>query len=123
MSKDADSPIVTRGPLLTIEYAVRTDGSMPAKEFVEGLDEADQLKLIALFCRMAEKGSISNQLQFKKIRGSIFEFKKQQMRVFCFRHGSRWFLTNGYKKKAQKLRMSEIDRAERIMQEHQAQGN
>lgn len=123
MSKDADSPIVACGSLRTIEYAVRADGSMPAKEFVEGLDVADQMKLIALFCRMARKGSISNQLQFKKIRGPIFEFKKQQMRVFCFREGNRWLLTNGYKKKTQKLRPSEIDRAERVMQEHQEQGN
>ena len=118
MSKDADSTIVVRGNLRTIEYAIRANGSMPAKEFIEGLSEPDQAKILVLFRRMAEKGNVPNREQFKLVEGKIFEFKKQQIRVFCFRKGDRWLLTNGYKKKRDKLDRSEIDRAQRIMQEH-----
>ena len=118
MSKDADSTIVVRGNLRTIEYAIRANGSMPAKEFIEGLSEPDQAKILVLFRRMAEKGDLPNREQFKLVKGKIFEFKKQQIRVFCFRKEERWLLTNGYKKKRDKLDRSEIDRAQRIMQEH-----
>ncbi len=103
MSKDADSNIVVRGNQRTIEYAICANGSMPAKEFVEGLSEPDQTKLLVLFRRMAEKGNVPNRQQFKPVEDKIFEFKKQQMRVFCFRKDDRWLLTNGYKKKRDKL--------------------
>ena len=118
MSKDADSNIVVRGNQRTIEYAIRTNGSMPAKEFIESLDESDQRKMAALFDRMAQHGNAPNPTQFKPVRGKIFEFKKHQIRVFCFRKDDRWILTNGYKKKRNKLDRAEVDRAERIMREH-----
>ena len=91
---------------------------MPAKEFIEGLSERDQRKILALFRRMADKGNVPNTEQFKLVEGKIFEFKKQQIRVFCFRKDDRWLLTNGYKKKRDKLDRSEIDRAQRVMREH-----
>lgn len=118
MSKDADSNIVVRGNQRTIEYAIRTNGSMPAKKFIERLDESDQRKMAALFNRMAQHGDVPNPEQFKPVRGKIFEFKKHQIRVFCFRKGDRWLLTIGYKKKKDKLDQGEVERAERIMHEH-----
>lgn len=118
MSRDADSPIVVRGSLRAIEYAVCANGSMPARKFIEGMDESDQRKMAALFERMARCGDVPNREQFKSVRGKIFEFKKHQIRVFCFRKDDRWLLTNGYKKKRDKLDQREIERAERIMGEH-----
>lgn len=67
---------------------------------------------------MAERGNVPNREQFKLVEDKIFEFKKQQMRFFCFRKDDRWLLTNGYKKKRDKLDRAEIDRAHRIMREH-----
>lgn len=118
MSKDADSTIVVRGNQRTIEYAIRTNGSMPAKEFIEGLPVSDQMKIVVLFRRMAAHGNVPNKKQFKPVKGKIFEFKKHRIRVFCFRKENRWLLTNGYKKKKDRLDQNEIDRAERVMQEH-----
>ena len=89
MSKDADSNIVVSGPWRTIEYAVCANGSMPAREFIEGLDESDQRKMATLFQRMAEHGNVPNREQFKPVRGKIFEFKKHRIRVFCFRESGR----------------------------------
>ncbi len=119
MSKDAEGKIVARGGARTIEYAVAANGSSPAEAFVEGLSPGDHAKLLALLKRMADHGTIPNREQFKKIRGKIFEFKKHQIRVFCFQEGNRWLLTNGYLKQKDRLHRGEIDRAERIMAEHQ----
>lgn len=118
MSEGADSNIAVRGNQRTIEYAICANGSMPAKKFIEGLSKPDQAKIVVLFHRMAEKGNVPNREQFKLVEGKIFEFKKQQIRVFCFRKADRWLLTSGYKKKRPKLDRSEIDRAQRVMQEH-----
>lgn len=119
MSKEADSPIVVRGVTRTIEYAVCSNGSMPAKKFIEKeLSQGEQLKLLALFRRMADHGDVPNREQFKVVENPIFEFKKHQIRVFCFRKDNRWLLTNGYKKKRDRLDPGEIERAFRIMVEH-----
>ena len=121
MSKEADRPaVVVRGTMRTIEYAICANGSMPAREFIEGLDDSDQRKLAVLLRRMAEHGSVPNREQFKHVQGKLFEFKKHQIRVFCFRHGDSWILTNGYKKKEDRLRPAKIRQAERIMGEHLA---
>lgn len=77
-------------------------------------------RLVALFRRVAEHGDAPNPEQFKHVQGKLFEFKKHQIRVFCFRHGDSWILTNGYKKKEDRLRPAKIRQAERIMGEHLA---
>lgn len=119
MRKDADRAMVVHGAMRTIEYAVCSNGAMPAKAFIETeLSQAEQLKLVVLFRRMADHGNIPNREQFKAISGDVFEFKKHQIRVFCFRQGNRWLLTNGCKKKRDRLDPNEIRRAKRIMTEH-----
>jgi hypothetical protein len=119
MSAEADTPeVVVRGAMRTIRYAVCANGSSPARDFVESLDESDQRKLAVLLRRMAEHGNVPNREQFKHVQGKVFEFKKHQTRVFCFRDGDSWILTNGYKKKEDRLRPAKIRQAERIMLEH-----
>jgi len=119
MSGDADRTVVIRGAMRTIEYAVCSNASMPAREFIEDeLSQAEQATLLALFKRMADHGSVPNREQFKVVRGKLFEFKKHQIRVFCFRKDDRWLLTNGYRKKKDRLDRGEVERAERIMDAH-----
>ncbi len=118
MSNGTDKPIVLRGIARTVEYAVCSDGSMPAKEFVEGLDESDQRKLVTLFRRLADTGKIFNREQFKLVDGNIFEFKRFQVRVGCFQVGSRWLLTHGFIKKQDRWPEAELERANRIRNEH-----
>jgi hypothetical protein len=118
MSTDAEARLVVTGESRRIEYALASNGSTPAKDFVESLNDADKAKLLALFERMARTGSVPNREQFKQVEGEIFEFKKHQMRVFCFRDRNTWFLTNGYKKKRDRLDPSEVRKAQRMMAEH-----
>ncbi|MFH0983410.1 MAG: type II toxin-antitoxin system RelE/ParE family toxin [Planctomycetota bacterium] len=93
---------------------------MPAKLFIEDLDEPDQRKLDTLFRRMADTGKIFNREQFKQVAGKIYEFKRFQVRVGCFQVGNRWILTHGFIKKGEQWPRSELERAERIMNEQLA---
>lgn len=119
MTKDADrTVVVVRGAARTIEYAVCLDESMPAKEFIEGLDESSQRKLGTLFQRLADTGKIFNREQFKLVDEQIFEFKRHQVRVGCFQIGTRWLLTHGFVKKQDRWPKAELVRAHRIRVEH-----
>lgn len=117
MRRDADRPILVRGSLRTIEYAVRANGSMPAKDFIEGLDENELRRLDTLFHRMADTGWIRDCQKFKQVDGKIYEFKRYQTRVGCFHVRNRWRLTHGFIKKSDKWPKREIERANRIMRE------
>lgn len=119
MSGATEQNIVARGAFGTVEYAVQANGASPAQEFVETeLDLDNQRKLAVLLEKLANQGRISNEEQFKKVEGSLFELKQHQVRVFCFQEGRRWILTHGFIKKRPKLPKTEIQRGERIRQEH-----
>ncbi len=102
----------------TIKYAIRRNGKMPAKEFIESLDKADGRKINVLFKRMAETGRIFNKEKFSKLEGYIFEFKSYQVRALCFQKSNNWILTHGFIKKKGRTPRKEIKKAEDIMDEH-----
>lgn len=119
-----DEQIVLKGPAATIAYAVDAKGDMPAKAFLDnskGKDAPSPQELAGLqqaFNVMVEHGTIRNSEQFKKERGEIYGFKKYQARIAAFRVGDTWFLTHGFKKKKDKWPERELDRANRIRDEH-----
>jgi len=123
MSDSADTPpddLVQGGAWGSVRYAVDAKGSMPARDFIESLKDKERAKLSVLFERMADAGRIWNREQFKKVEGDIFEFKRFQIRVGCFQEGSTWFLTHGFRKKRDKWQKRELERANRIRNEHLA---
>lgn len=117
MARSTARYVVARGALRTIECAVCSDGSMPAKDFIESLNEQEQRKLATLFNRMADTGKIWDPRKFKQIQDKIYEFKRYQVRIGCFSVANRWRLTHGFIKKQEKWPKSELKRAERIMGE------
>jgi len=112
MAKD-DTSIVTAGRMRTIEYAVRTDGSMPARVFLDSLHVRDRQHLMGRFQHLADGGEqvMNNQAVFKKERPPFFAFKRRSkhsprggegmIRIPCFRIGNRWILTHGFWKEPQ----------------------
>ena len=118
-----DEQVVLKGPAATIAYAMKANGKMPAKEFLESTKGKDapsrqeKAGLIHLFQLMVNKGKIYNKELFRKLRGNIFEFKKNQVRLLAFREGNIWYLTHGFKKKKNKCEIKEIERAEGIRSE------
>ena len=108
------------GEKFVIEYATCINGTCPAKEFYASLPEIDQTKLMALFALMGDQGAIRNKEKFKKIEGSdYFAFKSFQVRIICrFQAGRRLILLCGLRKKQDRYPPTEIERANRIFEEH-----
>jgi len=56
-----------KGAVYTVVGAVRTNGTCPAREFLDSLSAEKRAKLFALFRRLADVGHITDRKQFKKI--------------------------------------------------------
>ena len=114
--------ILCAGRKITIEFAVRSNGTIPAKEFYDNdLSEQERIKLKPPISRLADDGHVANKERFKKVEGTkeLFEFKLHQVRIpGFFLPGGRFVLTHGLRKKQDKLPESEIDIAEAIRAEH-----
>ena len=96
---------------------------MPALEFFLDLPEKDAGRLDALFRRLAESGQIKNAEQFKKLDDrqgrAIWEFKRFQIRFLGgFVPGGQFVIAHGVRKKKDKHKTSDLDRAARILNEH-----
>jgi hypothetical protein len=107
-------PVQVTGPARDIVFAIRADGSSPARDFLEGLSLFDQDKFNVLFIRMAEHGEIRNAEKFRPKVGEaacrlgdrlekypIAEFKIHTgsgQRILAFLDGRQWVLTNGFAK-------------------------
>jgi hypothetical protein len=123
MANPSDSQIV-RGPRRTIAYATDRQGRMPAKDFMnedpgaDGPSNVEKAGLLHRFTLMANQGVIHNKEHFRKERGEIYSFKKGDIRLPAFRIGNVWYLTHGFNKKKGKWTKAELDRADRIREEH-----
>lgn len=109
-----------------IELFEFEDGSCPAADYLNSLDEKSRQKVDNLFVLMGEQGQIRNKEQFKKLEGSdgIFEFKRYQLRLLCFfGKGSpaRIVLTHGVTKKQDKHAKADIERAEATKKRYQGE--
>ncbi len=101
---------------------------MPAREFYLGLSDKEKAKVNTLFKRLTESGKITNREKFKQLgpkagpqaRG-LWEFKSSQIRfIGDFRRGGRFIVAHGTRKKKDDLPQSEIEKALRILSEHDA---
>jgi len=71
---------------------------------------------LRFFERTADTGLIKNETQFKQVRGNLYEFKVDNLRLFCFiTCRSILILTNGSKKAGKSKKQTiEIERAEML---------
>jgi phage-related protein len=116
------SHILCSGRKFTIECAIRSNGTMPAKDFYDHeLSNQERAKLKPPITRLADDGRVDNKERFKKVEGTeeLFEFKSHQVRILgFFRPGGRFVLTHGLRKKQDRLPKTEIKMAETIRAEH-----
>ncbi len=112
--------IIARGRRSSVAYAVRANGKMPAKKFIDNLTESEQRRLYVLFERLTGYGEIRNTEQFKHEADGIYGFKRGQIRVACFQVRRTWFLTHGFRKTGRRWRREELQRAKDIRDEHMA---
>ncbi|GBD99036.1 hypothetical protein BMS3Abin07_01067 [bacterium BMS3Abin07] len=92
-------------------YGITVRGRCLVREFIEGLQESDRNKVVALLQRAAGYGSPRNEEKFKHLRDRIYEFKSYQVRILCaFDMGKIIILTHGFIKKG-KTPQGEIQKA------------
>lgn len=100
-------------------YALRLPkGSCPAQDFLKNeLSDTERATMGTAFEMLGMQGFIRNSERFKKLEDSdgVFEFKDFQVRIFCCWAGQgRMFLLYGVKKKKNKHKSADVDRAEKL---------
>src|SRR2546427_9764504 len=121
--------IAARGSWGAVEWATDARGATFARDYYLNLSEKRQAKILALFQRLAETGKISDRTKFKQLgpraRGQgaeLFEFKIGQDRFLGnFRPGGRFLIAHALCKKSDNLPRPDIDKAVRILEEHDQQ--
>ena len=97
-------------------HAITVQGRCFVREFIDGLESADQKKVMALLQRAAEHGPPNNIEKFKKVEDNIWEFKSFQVRILCSLEGRKVIiLTHGFIKKKDKAPPNEIARAKELL--------
>ena len=113
--------IAYEGEFFTIEWYFDSNGKSPSLEHFEELPEKEQNRLLYLFNRMGDFGKISDITKFRHEGGGIYAFKPQPERFLCFfQEGRKIIVTNGFRKKRDKLPPSEHERAMKYRQDYAA---
>jgi len=102
-----------------LEYVELPNGRIPAREFVDSLDDKAAARIDAFIERLRVYG---NQMQGKfvtKLTGQIFELRVKQFdRIFrvlyFYQPGMLKVITSGFQKKTEQAPPGEIARAERL---------
>jgi phage-related protein len=103
-----------------VHAATAANAAEPAVQFLDSLSAAERTRMVRLFEKIAAGHRLSKE-DFRQVRGKIYEFKDHRRRMMCFSGKGGWFVTHGFEKKtSDSTPEREIERAERIMQEHLA---
>ena len=114
--------LLRRGTQYSI-FALDHYGRCPAEDFLKECkkDNIGAYKVFfRLFQRTADVGLIKNDTQFKHVRNNLYEFKVDNLRIFCFIQGGNiLILTNASKKAGKsKKQTADIERAEKLRDEY-----
>ncbi len=103
----------------TIEYVELPNGRMPAREFIDSLDDKAAGRVDAFIERLRIYGNRMEGKFVKKLTRDIFELRVKQFDrifriLFFYQPGMLIVVTSGLQKKTQETPPSEIARAERL---------
>jgi len=111
--------IAYKGETLTVEWFFNEKGKSEALDFFETLSNAQKRKTLMLFKRIGDFGKISGITKFRNEGEKIFAFKPQPDRFLSFFYiGKKIVITNGFRKKAQKLPREEKNLALKRMKNY-----
>jgi len=111
--------IAYKGEYYTIEWYFDRKGQSIALDYYNSLDMDDRIKVIRLFKLIGNCGKIFNKTKFMNEGDKIYAFKPQPNRFLCFFfEGNKIIITNGFKKKQQKLPMKEKTKAIKIYHDY-----
>lgn len=103
----------------TIEYVELPNGRVPAREFVDSLDEKAAARIDAFIERLRSSGNRMEGKFVKKFTGELFELRVKQFDrifriLFFYQPGRLVVITSGFQKKTEQTPPVEIARAERL---------
>jgi hypothetical protein len=118
----SEARVAVHGSKFRIEWAADAREKFWALEFFQELKKEDRQRVAALFKRLANNGDIASREHFKCLgkRGrGLWEFKRFQIRFLGdYRPGGRFLIAHGVRKKKNELDDSDIEKAVRILAEH-----
>jgi phage-related protein len=103
----------------TIEYVELPNGRMPAREFVDSLDDKASARIDAFIERLRIYGNRMQGKFVKKLTDDIFELRAKQFDrifrvLFFYQPGMLIVITSGFQKKTQETPPGEIISAEQL---------
>ena len=103
----------------TIEYVGLPNGRLPAREFVDSLDDKAAARIDAFIERLRIYGNRMQGKFVKKLTDDIFELRVKQFdrifRVLSFYHpGMRIVITSGFQKKTEQTPPGEVITADQL---------
>ena len=116
---DDKSCVIYSGEKFTLEWYYDQNGKSAAYEFYRKESEELQKKFLVLVRRIGDFGKIFDKTKFRHETDGIFAFKPQPDRYLSFfTDGKKIIVTNGFRKKTDKLPRKEKDLAMRYRQDY-----
>ena len=104
--------VANRGDRLTLEWYFDTNGRSSALEYFEELSFSEKKKLFYVFMQLSKRGKVFNKEKFRCEGDKIYAIKASQDRLLCFFFdGVKLIVTNGFKKKSNKMPRREKEKA------------
>jgi phage-related protein len=103
----------------TIEYVELPNERLPAREFVDSLDDKAAARIDAFIERLGVYGNRMQGKFVKKLTDDIFELRVKQFDrifrvIFFYQPGMLIVITSGFQKKTEQTPPAEIARAEQL---------
>jgi phage-related protein len=116
--------IAYQGTVLTVEWFFDEKGNSDSLDYFESLSDTQKRKTLMLFKRMGDFGKISDITKFRNEGDKVFAFKPQPERFLSFFYtGKKIVITNGFRKKSQKLPEKEKNLALQRMNSYDSRVN
>ena len=116
---DNKSCMIYKGSKFTIEWYFDKNGKSVACDFYLKEPEELQKKFLVLARRMGDFGKIFDETKFRHETDGIYAFKPQPDRYLSFfTDGKKIIVTNGFRKKTDKLSKNEKDLAMKYKQDY-----
>ena len=111
--KNSDKEYVAySGNAFTIEWYFDDQNHSDVLQYYGSLSVHERIQLLKLFKRMGDAGEIRDKTKFRFEGEKIYAFKPQPDRFLCFfSEGKKIIVTNGFRKKQQKLPLNEKENA------------
>ena len=113
--------IAFEGKEFTVEWYFNSDNKSISLDYLESLNEKEQIKLFRLIKLIGSVGVIHDKTKFRNEGDKIYTFKPQPYRFLCFFfEGKKIIITNGFHKKTEKLPENEKEKALRSKVDYEA---